>query len=139
MRPAPEDGAARSRERRRHIAGFAVAGGIAFLVDAGVLTLAVGLGLRPELARLPSFLAAVVTTWAINRRFTFRTTRPPDLGEFLRYLSAMMLGLAINYAVFVLVLNASARAAALPVLALVPATLCGMAANFLTSRRILHR
>lgn len=126
--------------RTRQMLGFAVAGAVGFLVDAGVLTLGASLlGLPPALARVPSFLAAVVTTWAINRRLTFRSSRPPSLAEFLHYLSAMLLGLAINFAVFLIVLWLSDSAAALPVLALVPATLCGMAANFLTSRMILDR
>lgn len=131
---------ARREERRRHLAGFLAAGTIAFLVDAGLLTLlTAAFALAPELARVPSFLAAVATTWVLNRRYTFRTRQPPTVGEFLRYLSAMMLGLAINYAVFLIVLRMSATAEEIPALALVPATLCGMAANFLTSRRILHR
>lgn len=128
------------RERLRQIGGFAVAGGIAFLVDAGVLSLGVGaFGLPAELARIPSFLAAVVTTWLINRRYTFRTARAPSPAEFLAYLSAMAAGLAVNYAVFVAVLRWSALAAALPVVALVPATLAGMVVNFVTARRILGR
>jgi putative flippase GtrA len=139
MTRAPSDDR-RKREHLRHVIGFVIAGGVAFLVDAGVLTFAVSaLGLMPELARLPSFLAAVVTTWLINRRYTFRTSRPASLAEFLSYLSAMAIGLAVNYSVFVAVLRVSAAAAAVPVLALVPATLSGMVVNFLTSRRILHR
>ncbi|MDH3265071.1 MAG: GtrA family protein [Paracoccaceae bacterium] len=139
MTTAPEE-TQKKREHLRHVTGFAIAGGLAFLVDAGVLTFAVSaLDLRPEVARVPSFLAAVVTTWLINRRYTFRTSRAPSLAEFLRYLWAMSVGLAVNYAVFVTVLHLSDTAAALPVLALVPATLSGMVVNFLTSRRILHK
>lgn len=128
------------RAHRRHLIGFAVAGGVGFLADAGVLTVAVSaLGLRPELARVPSFLAAVVTTWLINRHHTFRTSRPASLAEFTHYLSAMAVGLAVNYGVFVAVLRLSETAAAVPALALVPATLAGMVVNFLTSRRILNK
>ncbi len=136
--PGPQDG--RRNGLPRQLAGFAVAGGIAFVVDAGVLTLGTAiLGLMPEIARIPSFLCAVLTTWMLNRTLTFRTTRPPRIAEFLSYLSAMALGLAINYAVFVAVIRASDLATAWPVLALVPATLAGMVVNFLTSRRILDR
>ena len=126
--------------RRRHLLGFAFSGVVAFVVDAGVLSALMALlGIDPVLARIPSFLAAVATTWAINRTVTFRTSRPPSLGEFLGYLSAMAVGLVINYAVFVGTLAVSALAASLPVLALVPATLAGMVANFLSSRHILDR
>lgn len=138
MTPGEKD--ALRRERWRQIGGFAISGGLAFVVDAGVLSLGVSvLGWPAELARVPSFLAAVVTTWLLNRRYTFRTARPPGIGEFLAYLSAMAAGLAVNYAVFVAVLRWSDLAAGMPVLALVPATLAGMVVNFVTARRILGR
>jgi putative flippase GtrA len=124
----------------RNFLPFVFAGGVAFVVDAAVLTFAVSaLGLQPVVGRVPSFLAAAVTTWLLNRRYTFRTPRPPSLREFVTYLSAMALGLAANFAVFVGVIHLSPLAAGLPILALVPATLAGMVINFLTSRRILDR
>ncbi|MAE90913.1 GtrA family protein [Salipiger bermudensis] len=126
-------------ERRRHLGGFALAGLAGFGVDAGVLSALLGLGLSPGLARVPSFVAAVLTTWAINRTLTFRTSTRASLAEFLRYILAMGLGLAINYATFLLALRLSEAAAAQPVLALVPATAAGMVVNFLSSRHILHR
>lgn len=123
----------------RHIFGFLLSGAIAFPVDAGVLSLGVWLGLPAAIARIPSFLAAVVTTWVLNRRFTFRTSQIPSLVEFLRYLAAMSFGLSINYAVFVIALGIWPLLADWPVLALVPATLAGMIVNFVTSRHILNR
>lgn len=128
-----------ARERRRHLGGFALAGLAGFGVDAGVLSALVALGLPAGLARVPSFVAAVLTTWAINRTLTFRTSTRATLREFLRYILAMGLGLAINYATFLLALRLSETAAAQPVLALVPATAAGMVVNFLSSRHILHR
>ena len=62
---------------------------------------------------------------------TFNMTRPLT--------AAMGLGLALNYATFLLVLRLSETASAQPVLALVPATAAGMVVNFLSSRHILHR
>ena len=126
-------------ERRRHLGGFALAGLAGFGVDAGVLSALLALGCPAGLARVPSFVAAVLTTWAINRTVTFRTSTRATLGEFLRYVFAMGLGLALNYATFLLVLRLSETAAAHPVLALVPATAAGMVVNFLGSRHILHR
>ncbi|WP_417742686.1 GtrA family protein [Salipiger sp.] len=125
--------------RRRHLGGFALAGLAGFCVDAGVLSALLALGCPAGLARVPSFLAAVLTTWAINRTLTFRTSAAPTWAEFLRYILAMGFGLAINYATFLLVLRLSETASAQPVLALVPATAAGMGVNFLGSRRILHR
>ena len=123
----------------RHIGGFVAVGAFAFLVDAAVLLAGMALGLGAAAARVPSFLAAAGTTWYLNRTFTFQTKSRASLGEFFGYLGAMALGLAVNYGTFVLVIYASDLASEMPVLALVPATLAGMALNFLTSRRILAR
>ncbi len=125
--------------RRLQLFGFALAGGLGFVTDAGGLMLGLALGLGPAPARVPAFLAAVVVTWAVNRHLTFRTTAPPSLREFLRYLAAMGLGLAVNYAVYLLALRISDAALAQPVLALIPATAAGMGANFLTARHVLNR
>ena len=129
-----------SRKRHlRHIRGFLIAGGFAFLVDAAVLMGGVAMGLPVWFARAPSFFAAVLTTWIINRTFTFRTSEPASLKEFTRYIGAMSFGLAVNYGVFLTVLAMSPLAVRIPLLALVPATASGMVVNFLTSRRILDR
>lgn len=142
-RPSPSlirDAApARGRGRLRHLGGFALAGAAGFAVDAAVLSSGVALGLPPALARVPSFLAAVATTWRLNRAVTFRTSTPPSVREFAAFVAAMSLGLAINGGVFLLVLALSDTARAAPVLALVPATATGMLANFVTARRILDR
>ncbi|MBU2963180.1 GtrA family protein [Citreicella sp. C3M06] len=126
-------------ETRRHLGGFLVAGGLGFVADAAVLTLGTMAGLPPALARVPSFLVAVLLTWAVNRKLTFRTSAAPGVREFLHYLAAMALGLGINYAVFVAVLAAAPLAQGWPVLALIPATAAGMIANFLSARHVLNR
>ena len=118
---------------------FAVAGATGFVVDAAILSVGLAFGMPPWAARVPSFLAAVATTWIINRSLTFRTAQRPSWREFLRYLAAMSFGLAVNYTVFLLVIWASDIASAWPILALVPATLAGMVLNFITSRLILSR
>lgn len=126
-------------DTRRHLAGFALAGGAGFVADAGVLMLGTGLGLPAAAARVPSFLGAVLVTWAINRRVTFRTGARASLREFLHYLAAMALGLGVNYAVFLAALALSETARALPVLALIPATAAGMVVNFISARYVLNR
>ncbi len=118
---------------------FALAGGTGFVVDAAILQAGVALGLAPGVARVPSFLAAVATTWIMNRSFTFRTAKAPSWREFFHYLFAMSFGLVVNYAVFLAVIWASDLARDWPVLALIPATLAGMVLNFVTSRIILGR
>ncbi|MDX1742041.1 MAG: GtrA family protein [Ruegeria sp.] len=118
---------------------FAIVGALAFVVDAGLLLIAIeGLNWAPEVARLLSFLGAVTTTWYLNRTYTFATKMPPSMKEFISYVLAMSFGMAVNYTVFVAVIRLNDIASTYPVLALVPSTLAGMVINFLFSRRILH-
>lgn len=58
--------------RLRRILKFATTGGIGFLIDVGLLTLlTVGFDVNPYVARVFAILVAMVTTWLINRRWTF--------------------------------------------------------------------
>jgi len=101
---------------------FCVAGVMGLVVDTGVLYAA-----APWLgwygARLLSFWCAASTTWAFNRRFTFSTSTTPKaenqasesalpassvshtLAQYLRYLASMLLGGAVNYAIYVATLK----------------------------------
>lgn len=88
-----------------HGLAFVLSGSLAFLVDAGVLTvLTAGLGLHPILARVVSLLLAQVTGWLSHRRFTFRLTTPPSFTELLRYLGVQSTVSLLNYGIFVLIL-----------------------------------
>ena len=118
---------------------FGISGVIAFIVDASLFTVFSALGFSPALARLPSIFAAIFTTWAINRYWTFTTTKPPSLSEFLQYVLAMGLGLAINYGTFLLALATSETIRANPILGLALATIVAMSVNFLTARFLLNR
>ena len=120
------------------IGTFVLVGLIAFFVDAIVLTfLSMWAGISAILARIPSFLAAVITTWLLNRRYSFRTRAPASFQEFFHYLGAMIIGLSANLVTFIIIVSLSQIAADVPVLALVPATAAGMVSNFVLGRMIL--
>lgn len=116
---------------------FAVSGTAGFLVDAGLLAaLVTGLDLNPYLARIPSFLSAVTTTWLINRYWTFADRRGRHAGaEWRRYLLAMSVGAAVNYGVYALLLATVALVAAWPVLGVAAGSLAAMVVNFASSSR----
>ncbi len=123
----------------RELGLFAVAGVLGFLVDVGVLYL-----LAPWLgwyvARVLSFLAAATVTWLFNRRYTFaaRAGGQPLLREYLSYLLAMLGGAAVNYGVYVLVLQwVPGRGAAALGVAL--GSCAGMVVNFVSARQIVFR
>lgn len=79
---------------------FIAIGGLAFVLDAGVLLALHDLGMPPLIARAISLSLSIVFTWRLNRRFTFRRTDRPTLREFLNYSAISVASIAINYAVF---------------------------------------
>ncbi len=114
---------------------FALVGAGGFVVDAGVL-LALLEVLGPYWGRLVSFAAAVTATWALNRSFTFsRATRAYSLaGEFSRYVSAMLLGGAVNYAVYAAMIYLFEPVRAWPVVGVGAGSIAGLLVNFTLAR-----
>lgn len=89
----------------RQLAGFAFAGGTAFLIDAGtLLVLTEIVGLPPLIARFFAISTAMIVAWLINRTLSFKVAEPPSLNEFGRYASTAWLAAAINYAAFATIL-----------------------------------
>lgn len=85
----------------KQIVLFAVAGGVGYLADTGVLLLLSGL-IGPYWGRMVSFLAAVLTTWSINRALTFRHQRGgiPTHRELFIYALTTLGGGAVNFSVY---------------------------------------
>ena len=121
-------------------ANFAIVGGLGFLVDAGVLWLAMEIGMDFHAGRVMSFLSAASFTWLLNRRHTFRPRTGRNwLKEWLCYLLAMLVGGAVNlgasfacYRVFDVVRQ-------WPVLAVAAGATAGMLINFFVARRFVFR
>lgn len=120
---------------------FAIAGGAGFVVDTAVLYLLKG-ALGPYGARVVSFLFGVLTTWIINRSFAFRAQRADHLPiwrEFLHYLGAMILGGAVNYAVYAALVATVPLFAEYLVLAVAGGVAAGMVVNFLLADRLVFK
>lgn len=120
---------------KREIFHFAIAGVIGFIVDAGVLYVALALGSGYFFGRGVSFTAAVWATWRINRRFTFSAN--PYVSpwtEWWRYLLAMLGGGVVNYAVYSAVVMFMPQSVMLPLYAVATGSIAGMAINFLTAK-----
>lgn len=126
----------------RQITGFAGAGVLGFLVDAGLTLLFSQAGLlSPVWARIPATAAAVAVTFLINRHVTFRSRDPDVRREFVRYVGVSLGGALVNYLCFALIVTwaAASKAVGLPAAAIVllAVTLGSAAAaafNFLGSR-----
>lgn len=116
---------------------FLFAGLTGFAVDAGVLMLLIETGLDPRLGRLVSIFAALMTTWAINRRLAFGDrVGPPSLREFLAYCLASGLAALINLGVFTALVTWGSLVprgeifTRQPIVALIVATGISMSFNF---------
>jgi putative flippase GtrA len=80
---------------------FGIAGGIGFLVDAGVLSLLLQTTpLGPFLARLVAIALAMATTWVFNRTFTFDRSGHSLAVEGFRYGSVGVTAALVNYGLY---------------------------------------
>lgn len=80
---------------------FAAIGVLGYFVDAGITYLcAKYLGMAPVLARPPGFIVATMVNFGLNRAITFRHSRAPLVGAFVRYCLVASAGLAVNYSVY---------------------------------------
>jgi putative flippase GtrA len=86
---------------------FLLVGGLGFLVDLG-LTLALEPMLGAFAARPPAIALAVLATFALNRRLTFRADGHGVRAQLPRYLAACAASQAFNYAVYCFVLALAA-------------------------------
>lgn len=119
---------------------FGLVGAVGFVVDAAVLYLGLGLGLEFFVARVPSFLAAATTTWALNRAFTFRRAdHAPLHRQWAAFVAANAVGGAVNYAVSVALEAGVPVVEAHPVLAVAAGSIAGLFFNFAASKRLVFK
>lgn len=119
---------------------FGVSGAVGFVVDVTVLYLLKGsLGLYG--ARLVSFLCAVFLTWLFNRAITFRNRKSGHsvVKEFCIYLTLMLIGGFVNYALYALLISKYSIIAIYPFYGVAAGSIAGMIINLCTSRFILFR
>ncbi len=118
---------------------FCVGGGLAFLVDAGLLHLLVVTGgLDPYIARLCSFMSAVTNTWLFNRSFTFSPGQVRGwalLHEWARYVASQLGGFAVNYAVYAAMVWSLVLVRQWPVLGVAAGSVAGLLVNYVLAQR----
>lgn len=91
----------KSNSTGARILRFVGVGGLAFALDAGLVFSMVHLGLDKYLSRALSLVVVVLFTFVLNRWATFGAKAPPTWGELFAYVAASLIGLLINYVVFV--------------------------------------
>ncbi len=115
------------------VARFLAVGGLAFVLDWGVLQLMLRTGSGPYAGRVVSMAGGMVFAWWLNRHVTFRTPAPPSWPEFCAYVANSLAGAAINYAIY-----SAAVAMGAPVVAgLILGTGIAAVFNFFRYRAIL--
>ena len=120
---------------------FSGIGVLSFLIDVVVFQATLSLGhVSLYAARAISFVVATTAAWWLNRTFTFHDADcgRPDL-QWARFFAANLVGGAVNYAVFAVMIATLALATAYPVLALAAGSLCGVFFNFTAYRRYVFR
>ena len=132
-----------TRDRRqllRKLGTFGVIGAAGFVVDAGVLTLAMRwLESGLYVSRIYSFLVAVTFTWAMNRRFTFRSRNTALVGEWLHFVIANGVGGLINLGTYTVLVASLPLFAMHPILAVAAGSIVALAWNFTLSSRWVFR
>lgn len=115
------------------IGKFIIAGGVGFVVDFSLLNLMLWFGFGPIAGRLISFAFAVLSTFFINRSFTFNS-EGNILRQFQAYLFGSLMGLSINWIIYSLCL-----AYISPQLSLVIASAIAMIVNFVFYKFIVFK
>ena len=118
---------------------FSTIGVAGFAIDTTVLYLAMNLlGAGHYSGRALSFMVAVTSTWALNRRFTFHAQRSSNfLAEWAKFFTANTAGGLTNYCVYAALVAGSAVVANWPVLGVAAGSLAGLAINFNLSRWVV--
>lgn len=122
-------------DRWRRLTRFATVGGAGLVVDLLVLQLAIAAGCGVLLGRLLSFALAATFTWQCNRHFTFRSSSAiPGARTWGRYMAAMLVGGALNYAVYSVIVLAMPGNALIRCLAVAMGALAGMGINYFNAQ-----
>lgn len=125
----------------RQLISFGFVGVAGLVVDATVLWLMLhGFSLDRYTGRIPSYIAAATVTWALNRRFTFQGMSEGSLfRQWLKFLFANLSGLAANFGTYTACVTFIPIAVQYPLLGLIPASIAGLAFNFIASKHLVFK
>lgn len=119
---------------------FGAVGTVGFLIDTATLYAALSLGAGLYFGRVLSYMAAASTNWALNRAWTFRGAARGHAGrQWSMFLLVNLLGFAVNYTTYILLVAFWPVASSYPVIAVAAGAVAGLGGNFLLSRRFVFR
>lgn len=118
---------------------FGIAGVFGYGVDV-ICTLLLSNIVGPYIARIPAFIGAATATWIINRNITFnKINRVHDnlLKEYTHYVTLMLLGLIVNYTVYVITISMLGDGTYTIALSVALGSLAGMFVNYFNSKKYI--
>lgn len=119
---------------------FGAVGSIGFVVDGGLLFSLVFGGIDAMLARALSFPVAVVTTWWLNRIWTFvGADKSRPYRQFNMYFAVQLLGALSNFVAYAIVLRFIDPTPLIALFALAVGSMLGMVVNFIGSRVFIFK
>jgi len=124
-----------------HFLQFMVVGASGVVVNLGVLTILLWLGLPETVSLAGGILVSLVSNFLLNRRFTFSYARENAiLPQFLGFLGASAVGMAVNYAVALTLRTQVLVDVPYGIyIAALTGIVCGMVFNFLGNRYLVFR
>ncbi|MEM8770594.1 MAG: GtrA family protein [Pseudomonadota bacterium] len=118
----------------RQAVSFGGVGVVGFIVDATVFTVSNVILQNLYWSRAVSYLAAVTTTWFLNRKLTFGASGRNVVHEWGRFAVTQLGGGAVNYGVYAWLVASFELFYRMPVAAIAVGSLAGMAANFAAAK-----
>jgi dolichol-phosphate mannosyltransferase len=83
-----------------HLAQFLVVGALGVVVNLGILSVCLNLGIRKEISLALGIIISMLTNFALNRRFSFSFARHQSwLRQLIGFVAACSIGAMVNYAV----------------------------------------
>jgi len=118
---------------------YCLVGVIGFCTDGGLLQAGIHfMGWGVIVARVPSFITAVLVTWYLNRGFTFRAQHKSFRESFPAYIAANAVGLAINFGTYSAGVLLSETLAQYPLVPLAVGAGLGLIFNFIAAKYIFR-
>lgn len=121
---------------------FGIVGAVGFVIDAVLLTvLTVTLELDVLPSRAVSFACATLVTWLLNRTLTFSRQASRELQarkkEYFLYLTVQVIGAALNFVVFLALIEWNPTLRQMPVIPLAAGAVVALIFNFTMSRKFV--
>jgi putative flippase GtrA len=119
---------------------FCCVGAIGFLID-GLICQALYLNflISPIYARVFSIFCSMNFSWITNRKFSFKVSYKKTFREWFSYMSALSLGILINYIVFLVSLYFLGHSSFNIWLSLIFGSISGLFFNFNFARYIFEQ